>query len=148
MFYGGKLVSGVTAEQRPAPRGIQWRSRAGALMFVKTESPEQPQGTSFANTNEAAVVGKLLKELLNAGEFSAEQGRQKEVIVFSAVRCNKERHLGFTNDWKLLNVALTRARRGLVVVGSEDTLSADKTWARWLKSVHDHACSVGEEDFR
>mmetsp|Transcript_17545 Transcript_17545/g.25216 ORF Transcript_17545/g.25216 Transcript_17545/m.25216 type:complete len:86 (+) Transcript_17545:2063-2320(+) len=85
---------------------------------------------------------------MNISSVDGFQGRQKEVIVFSAVRCNKERHLGFTNDWKLLNVALTRARRGLVVVGSEDTLSADKTWARWLKSVHDHACSVGEEDFR
>ncbi|KAJ8906869.1 hypothetical protein NDN08_003353 [Rhodosorus marinus] len=185
MFYGGKILSGVTAEQRPVPRGIQWRNRAGALMFVKTESPDQAEGTSFANSREAAVVGKLVKELLNAGELSAEQigvitpysgqvraicesleghgldagkmdissvdgfqGREKELIIFSAVRCNKERRLGFTNDWRRLNVALTRARRGLVVVGSEDTLSADKTWARWLRSVHDHECSVSEEEFR
>ncbi len=61
------------------------------------------------------------------------QGREKEVIVFSAVRSNPHRRVGFLADARRLNVALTRAKRGLLVVGDAGTLSADSTWASWLQ---------------
>ena len=63
------------------------------------------------------------------------QGREKEVIVFSTVRANPERQLGFTADARRLNVAITRARRGLVVVGHRLTLRSDPNWSAWLQWV-------------
>ena len=61
------------------------------------------------------------------------QGREKEVILFSAVRANDRRAVGFLADWRRLNVAMTRARRGLVVFGDPNTLSNDTTWNAWLE---------------
>jgi len=61
------------------------------------------------------------------------QGREKELIVFSAVRCNKEAKVGFLNDWRRLNVMITRARRGLVVIGHAATLCCDKHWRMWMQ---------------
>ena len=64
------------------------------------------------------------------------QGREKEVIVFSAVRNNKQGNLGFVNDWRRTNVMITRARRGLIICGSARTLSKDDVWGKkkgWLK---------------
>ena len=64
------------------------------------------------------------------------QGREKEVIVFSAVRNNRQGNLGFVGDWRRTNVMITRARRGLIICGSAKTLGKDDVWGNkkgWLK---------------
>ena len=60
------------------------------------------------------------------------QGREKEVIVFCTVRSNPKGEIGFLSDRRRLNVAITRARRGLVMVGHPQTLRRDGTWRAWL----------------
>jgi len=60
------------------------------------------------------------------------QGREKEIIVFSAVRANDQGEVGFLRDQRRLNVAITRARRGLIVLGHSKTLRQDGTWRAWL----------------
>jgi superfamily I DNA and/or RNA helicase len=53
------------------------------------------------------------------------------------VRSNTEQQLGFLEDLRRLNVALTRPRRHLFVVGDSATLSAHPLYARWLEFVTD-----------
>ena len=60
------------------------------------------------------------------------QGREKEAIVVSFVRSNNEGEIGFLADTRRTNVALTRARRKLLVIGDSATLANDAFYQRML----------------
>ncbi|KEF53322.1 DNA replication ATP-dependent helicase Dna2 [Exophiala aquamarina CBS 119918] len=52
------------------------------------------------------------------------QGRDKEVVILSCVRSNENNHVGdLLKDWRRVNVAVTRARSKLLVIGSKSTLA-------------------------
>ena len=61
------------------------------------------------------------------------QGRQKELIIISTVRSNNRNEIGFLNDLRRLNVAITRARRKLIIIGNKNTLSSNKTYKQLIK---------------
>ena len=61
------------------------------------------------------------------------QGREKEAVVICTVRSNSDGEVGFLSDARRMNVALTRARRQLTVVGDSATLGADPFFAKLLE---------------
>jgi superfamily I DNA and/or RNA helicase len=73
------------------------------------------------------------------GTVDGFQGQERPVILFSCVRSNDHGRLGFLADHRRLNVMLTRAKRGLVVVGCRSLLETDPLWKRWLDSMSSRA---------
>lgn len=51
------------------------------------------------------------------------QGREKEIIILTLVRCNDEKEVGFLKDFKRLNVSITRSKRQLYVIGDFTTMN-------------------------
>ena len=74
------------------------------------------------------------------------QGREKDAILFSAVRSNAKGRVGFLGDARRLNVGLTRARRALFVVGNQRTLSQDPNWGAFLAHCKANDRIVSEAD--
>ncbi|KAJ1448768.1 P-loop containing nucleoside triphosphate hydrolase protein [Pelagophyceae sp. CCMP2097] len=72
----------------------------------------------------------------------AYQGREKDIIVISAVRSNAERKVGFLADYRRLNVALTRARRAVVVFGDPETLRSEPNWRTFVDHCASKNCVV------
>jgi superfamily I DNA and/or RNA helicase len=70
------------------------------------------------------------------------QGREKDVIVISSVRSNRQGKVGFLKDWRRLNVAITRARSGLIVVGDSRTLRNERHWRAFVDWCQREGCYV------
>ncbi|KAK3144776.1 hypothetical protein QOZ80_4AG0317720 [Eleusine coracana subsp. coracana] len=82
-----------------------------------------------------STFGDQSKEVIDVNTVDGFQGREKEIVIFSCVRCNKEQRIGFLDDFRRMNVAITRARSAVLVVGSASTLKQDKHWSNLVESA-------------
>lgn len=60
------------------------------------------------------------------------QGQEKEIIIMSCVRASESGNVGFLSDIRRMNVALTRARTSLWILGNKNSLLRNKVWKRLL----------------
>ncbi|KAF4696088.1 hypothetical protein FOZ60_002317 [Perkinsus olseni] len=67
------------------------------------------------------------------------QGQEQEVVVLSLVRSNDAGEVGFLKDYRRLNVAVTRAKRQLVIVGDSETIGVDEI----LATLYSYAADSG-----
>jgi regulator of nonsense transcripts 1 len=183
LFYGGKLLNGVSAPERRPLAGFPWPREEFPVAFVPVKGVEMDDGVSKMNEAEAAAACDAVAALLAGGQCSVSdiavvtpyaaqarlirrmtrrltqntgppfievssvdgfQGREKEAVVFSAVRSNDYGAIGFTGDWRRVNVSFTRARRALIVIGNDQTLRRGDpdTWMPWLAWADAHGLNM------
>lgn len=65
---------------------------------------------------------KTFRSLISVNTVDGFQGQERDVILISLVRANEEGQIGFLNDLRRMNVAITRARMKLIILGNASTL--------------------------
>jgi len=84
-------------------------------------------------TAQAKMLKTMVREPgLEIGSVDGFQGREKEAIILSLVRSSEAGQIGFLSDMRRLNVAITRARRCLIVVGDSATIGRHPVYARFV----------------
>jgi ATP-dependent RNA/DNA helicase IGHMBP2 len=111
-----------------------------ALAYPREEHPVTI-GVISPYKEQVQYLTTLLKEDEELAAFSAQiavktidgfQGQEKDIIYISLVRSNEQTDIGFLNDIRRMNVALTRARKKLVVIGDSATLGIHPFYKEFL----------------
>ncbi|MBN8656610.1 MAG: AAA family ATPase [Anaerolineae bacterium] len=142
-------TAGASYDEEPEPDGESRLNPLEAELVVKKVNELMEHGVlskdiSIISPYSAQV--KLLRQKLNkiaAGDGGLSgieidsvdgfQGREKEVVIVSLVRSNRDGDVGFLADTRRMNVALTRARRKLIVIGDSATITAHPFYEKMVK---------------
>jgi hypothetical protein len=91
-------------------------------------------------------AGDAEKVRLNVGTVDSFQGGERDVILYGFTRSNPERRVGFLRELRRVNVAITRARQQLVLVGDLETLTSakDEGFRGLAGSLRDYVAGSGE----
>lgn len=84
---------------------------------------------------------KPYRRLISVNTVDGFQGQERDVILISLVRSNDEGQIGFLKDLRRMNVAMTRARMKLIILGNKDTMTKHpfykKLW-EYVKAINNY----------
>lgn len=84
--------------------------------------------------NEDETLTKYL-EFLDINTIDAFQGQERDLVYISLVRSNEKSEIGFLSDYRRMNVAMTRAKKQLIVIGDSATIGNDDFYVTFLDYV-------------
>ena len=79
-----------------------------------------------------------VRHLISINTVDGFQGQERDVILISMVRGNDEGRIGFLGDLRRMNVAITRAKMKLFIIGDSSTLSKTSFYQRLVSHVEKH----------
>jgi predicted DNA helicase len=135
-------TSAVDTQEEQSARSTSYYNRIEATLCVSFAKELTLMGLKEENigiiTPYAAQIKMIKKELerenlaIETKTVDGFQGREKEVIIISFVRANSKQEIGFLQDSRRLNVAITRAKRKLIAIGHTPTLESDPLFKNFI----------------
>jgi superfamily I DNA and/or RNA helicase len=149
-------TAGANWDEEPEPDGESRRNPQEGRLVLKLA---ERLCTAGLKPSEIAIIApyaaqvRWLREHCGQRDIEIDtvdgfQGREKEAVLISLVRSNATGEIGFLADTRRMNVAITRARRKLIVVGDSATLGGHPFYDRLLEYFEQHAAyhTVWEEE--
>ena len=81
---------------------------------------------------------KPFRNMITINTIDGFQGQERDIIVISMVRSNKDGEIGFLRDLRRMNVAITRARMKLIIVGDSSTLTKHPFYKKLYKYIKNY----------
>jgi ATP-dependent RNA/DNA helicase IGHMBP2 len=140
--------TGYEEELLTAPYGI-CNTQEGNLVLtildsILQECPKESIGIISPYKLQVQYIREQLKEKqINTSTIQVQtvdgfQGQEKDIIIISLVRSNGKQEIGFLKDLRRMNVAITRARKKLIVIGDSSTLSSSKFYTSFQEYIEMH----------
>ncbi|WVN87678.1 uncharacterized protein L203_102864 [Cryptococcus depauperatus CBS 7841] len=133
------LGDGSKSNENEAEIVINW-----ARMLISLGVSPADIGVVTPYQAQVSLISSQLHEKypeMTIGSIDGLQGQEREVIILSLVRSNAAGEVGFLGEHRRLNVAMTRAKRQLCIVGDSKTVSRGskylKKWMDWLETEAD-----------
>lgn len=98
-------------------------------------TPYRAQVDHLHKLADASPVLEPLHKLITINTVDAFQGQERDVIAISFVRSNEKAEVGFLGDIRRTNVAMTRARKKLIMIGDSATLGSHPFYVELLEYV-------------
>ena len=126
--YDGKSFSNPAESRavRDILSRLQFARNAGKVsepLEVLVIAPYSAQVNDL-NRQIGGIASQLHGVRIEVNSIDAVQGREADLVIFSTVRSNENSRVGFLDSDKRINVALSRARKGLIIVGDSVFLSS------------------------
>ncbi|GAB5417226.1 MAG: AAA domain-containing protein [Crocinitomicaceae bacterium] len=86
-------------------------------------------------SGQVALAREQLSDQIRINTIDSFQGQECETVIISLVRSNQEAEIGFLKDYRRMNVAITRAKERLYIVGDSATIGQDKFYGQFLEFV-------------
>jgi ATP-dependent RNA/DNA helicase IGHMBP2 len=100
-------------------------------------TPYRAQVEMLTRIAESSVILEPLKKLTTINTVDAFQGQERDVIAISFVRSNDKSEVGFLGDIRRTNVAMTRARKKLIMAGDSATLGSHPFYLQLIEYVQE-----------
>ena len=146
-----KLFKNVRASGHPDGAGQTFQSgeteRNVGVPSVAVITPYRQQKSVLRQTF-LDLCGEGVLDNISVETIDSYQGRQVDVVILSCVRAGASGGLGFVTDVRRMNVAITRARRSLWILGALGTLKKNKEWAALIDDAKERHVIVGPAQAR
>ena len=112
-----------------------------ALKLIASENLD-PLNTAFISpyAGQVAAAKELLPKEMRISTIDSFQGQEQHTIILSLVRSNDEGDIGFLKDYRRMNVAITRAKEHLFVIGDSATIGGDAFYHSFLTYIESKGC--------
>lgn len=107
-------------------------SEEGKIPSVAVIAPYREQ---VLKLQEEFFSNNVFKQLFSIDTIDSFQGQERDVVIISLVRSNERGEIGFLQDYRRMNVAMTRAKKCLIMIGDSATLANDRYYQSLLEYV-------------
>ncbi|KAM0673348.1 hypothetical protein GVAV_003037 [Gurleya vavrai] len=143
-FYSESILNQSRVNEKEAQIIIR------ILSFLRKNHKNMSIGVISPYSAQTELIKNLIKDFnldLQISTVDSFQGQEKDIIIFSLVRSNDDEEIGFLEEIRRTNVAITRCKKGLFVVGDSGTFRKCRFYEKFVDFLYENGLCLDPENF-